>query len=87
MTERNFARGLIGLGHVLLWGFMAAMGLVWLLCLSWASLSTIVGTAVIAAFCFLGLPALIVVAETLGRWAKDPDELSVERRDAPPKYR
>ena len=85
MIKRNFARGIIGLGYVLYWSFIAAMGLVWLFCLYWAPLFTIVVTTGIIAFYGLGIPLMINAAETIGRWAKDPAQPSAERLDAPPK--
>jgi len=95
MTKRNFtvaerrrllARGLILTGKLLYWAFLAAMGLVWLFCLYWAPLFTIVVTAGIIAFYGLGIPLMINAAETIGRWAKsDSTQLDTERLDAPHK--
>jgi hypothetical protein len=86
--RRLFARGVISLGYVLYWSFMAVMGLFWLLCLYWAPLFTLGVTAGIIAFYGLGTPLMINTVETIGRWAKsDLTQPGTERPDAPPKHR
>jgi len=88
VNKRNFARGLILAGSILYWAFLAAMALMWLLCLYWAPLFTIGVTVAIIAFYGLGIPLMINATETIGRWANsDSTQPSTERLDALPKHR